>query len=83
MNLLLLGLFTPVNPVPPAEGGGLAMIYRESLKVSSVAVPVHGSFESIALQLNGPIPTIVASVYRPPKLNNNFINEFAAFITHL
>lgn len=29
-------------------------------------------------QLSGPIPTIIAAVYRPPKPNKGFFNDFAS-----
>ena len=62
--------------------GGLAIIYREKWKVSPVSVPVHISFESVVLQVNGPTPTI-ATVYHPPKPNKDFIHEFSTFLTHI
>lgn len=71
------------KPRDSGRGGGLAIIYREKWKISPISIPCHGSFESIALQLNGPTPTIVATVYRPPKPNTDFINEFAAFLTFI
>ena len=43
----------------------------------------YSSFESMALQLNGPTPTVLVTVYRPPKPNKDFINDFSAFLTHL
>ena len=61
------------------RGGDLAILYNEKWKVSALTVPVSTSFESIALQINGPIPTILATVYRPPKANKDFLNELSAF----
>lgn len=71
------------QPHDSGRGAALAIIYREKWKISPVSVPSHGSFESICIQLNGPIPTIMASVTHPPKPNTDFINEFAAFLTFI
>lgn len=59
------------------------MIYCKKLKVSPVSAPVFGFFECTVCELSGPIPTIIATVYRPPKPNSDFLNDFAAFLTHL
>ncbi|XP_049889964.1 uncharacterized protein LOC126383485 isoform X1 [Epinephelus moara] len=65
------------------RGGGLAMLYREKWKVLPVSTPAYHTFESITSQLSGPTPTIVATVYRPPKPNKEFLNDFVQFLTHL
>ena len=59
------------------------MLYHENWKVLPVSVPVSSSFESTVCELSGPTPTIIATVYRPPKLNSDFLIDFAAFLTHL
>lgn len=71
------------QPRGTGRGGGLAMFYREKLKVSPVSTPVFSSFEHVVCVLSGQIPTIIATVYRPPKLNYNFIDDFAGFIAYL
>ena len=69
------------QPRGSGRGGGLAMIYRDKSKVSPVSVPVCSSFESVVCELSGPTQTIIATVYRPPKPNSEFWNDFAAFLT--
>lgn len=71
------------QPRGSGRGGGLAIIYREKWKVSPVSVPVSSSFESAVCKLSGPTPTIIATVYRPPKPNSEFLNDFSAFLTQL
>lgn len=44
---------------------------------------MYSSFESIALKINGAIPTILTTVYRPPKSNNVFLNELSQLLTYL
>lgn len=77
------GFVYSCQPRVTGRGGGLAIIYRESWKVSPVSVPLYQSFESLVIKLNGPSPIIVATVYRPPKPNSEFINEFYAFLTFI
>lgn len=36
-----------------------------------------------AIQLNGPTPTLLVNIYRPPKPNKDFIDEFTTFLTHI
>ncbi|KAI2642381.1 hypothetical protein H4Q32_025373 [Labeo rohita] len=71
------------QPHGTGRGGGLAMFYREKWKVLPVSTPVFSSFEPVVCVLSGQIPTIIATVYRPPKLNYNFIDDFAGFIAYL
>ena len=71
------------QPQTSGRGGGLAILYNQNWKVSSITVPVYPSFESIALQIKSPTPTILATIYRPPKPNNAFLQEFSAFLTNL
>ena len=70
------------QPRGSGRGGGLAMIHRKKWKVLPVSAPTYPTLSTVC-QLSGSVPTIVATVYRPPKANNNFINDFAALLTHL
>ncbi|KAK7124121.1 hypothetical protein R3I93_022282 [Phoxinus phoxinus] len=65
------------------RGGGLAIIYREKWRIAPVNAPICHSFEATVCQLSGPIPTIIAILYRPPKPNKDFTDDLAAFLTHL
>ncbi|XDV21777.1 hypothetical protein PO909_026797 [Leuciscus waleckii] len=82
MMLLPRGLFTSLNHVTLAREGGLAIFYHEKWWISPVNAPVCHSFEASVCQLSGPIPTIVATLYRSPKPNKDFIIDLAAFLTH-
>lgn len=70
------------QPRNSGRGGGLAVIHRKRWKVLPVSAPPSHSFEYIALQLPGSTPTITSTVYRPPKPNKEFLNEFSALLTH-
>ncbi len=69
------------QPRVSGRGGGLAMLYNKKWKVSTIAVP--STFESMVLQVNGPVPTIITTVYRRPKFYTNFLTELSAFLTLL
>lgn len=65
------------------RGGGLAILHKEKWKVSQLIVPTYSSFESIALKINGAIPTILMSIYRPPKSNPFFLTELSELLTYI
>uniref|UniRef100_A0A9J8ALG5 Endonuclease/exonuclease/phosphatase domain-containing protein n=1 Tax=Cyprinus carpio carpio TaxID=630221 RepID=A0A9J8ALG5_CYPCA len=65
------------------RGGGLAILHNSIYKTSPLSVQNYVSFESAALLISGPTPTVLAVIYRPPKYCNTFISEFCAFLTHL
>ena len=77
------GFVYTCQPRLTGRGRGLATIYRNTRNTSSVTVTAYSSFESLALQLNGPTPTVLVTVYRPPKPNKDLINDFSALLTHL
>ncbi|XP_039608793.1 uncharacterized protein LOC120528703 [Polypterus senegalus] len=77
------GFVYTCQPRESGRGGGLAVIYRENWKVSPLSVPVFSSFESVVCQLSGPVPTVIAVIYRPPKSTSVFISDFTDLLTHL
>ncbi|KAF7640813.1 hypothetical protein LDENG_00012310, partial [Lucifuga dentata] len=64
-------------------GGGLTLIYRETLKITPVPVTEPSTCEILAVQLNGPTPTIVAVIYRPPKPSTAFLPELTSILINL
>ena len=71
------------QPCGSSHGGGLAIIHRKKCEVLLASAPTFNSFESTVCQPSGPVPTITATVYRPPKANISFIHDSAALLTHL
>ncbi len=65
------------------RGGGLAILHKSIYKASPLTVSTYASFESVALSISGPTPTVLAVVYQPPKYCNTFLDEFCAFLTSL
>ncbi|CAJ1078312.1 putative RNA-directed DNA polymerase from transposon X-element [Xyrichtys novacula] len=71
------------KPCESGRGGGLAIFYREKWKVLPVSLPPLSSLECLACQLPGHVPTIIATIYRPPKPHSDFLNEFSVLLNHL
>ncbi|XP_047668256.1 uncharacterized protein LOC125141031 [Tachysurus fulvidraco] len=71
------------QPRDSGRGGGLAIIYREKWRLRLVNVSVSHSFEAAVCRLSGSTPTIISTVYRPPKFNKDFIPDFAAFLNEI
>lgn len=44
-------------------------------------MPTYSSFESISLNIF-PIPTILMTIYRPPKYNTIFLTKLSEFLTY-
>lgn len=65
------------------HAGGLALIYHENLKIMPVPVTEPSSFEVLAAQLNGPTPTIIVTIYRPPKPSAIFISELTSLLADI
>ncbi len=65
------------------RGGGLTILYKEKFKISQLTLPAYSSFESLALKIDGAIPTILTTIYRPPKSNNAFLTELSELLTYL
>ncbi len=65
------------------RGGGLAILHKTIYKTSPLSVSTYASFESVALSISGPTPTVLAVVYWPPKYCKTFFDEFCAFLTSL
>lgn len=77
-----LWMFVYISQPPISRhGGGLAILHKSIYKASPLTVSVYASFESVALSISGPTPTVLAVVYRPPKYCNTFLDEVCEFLT--
>ncbi|XP_054892197.1 uncharacterized protein LOC129363891 isoform X2 [Poeciliopsis prolifica] len=71
------------QPRSEGRGGGVAVLFRDKWLVSSVSAPSYKSFESTVLQIHLSVPTILATIYRPPESNKDFLNDFSSLLTLL
>ena len=73
-------LILPSTSKDPALGGGVAIFYRSTYKVSKIAtLPCVKKFEYVCCRLNtGSQDIIVLSVYRPgsQSITSEFFAEF-------
>ena len=72
-----------------SRGGGLALIYRSTLKVAKITLPDYTSFESLCVRLTTtsqtkPLSFILLTIYRPPSSSKaTFVSEFATLLEDL
>ncbi|XP_067283633.1 uncharacterized protein [Pseudorasbora parva] len=66
------------SPRPSGRGGGLAVIMKKTIRPRCRLLPttVFNSFEVQLLQLDWSGPVAIATIYRPPHLTKDFLNEF-------
>jgi len=63
------------------RGGGLAVIHRSDLILSSITLPELTSFECLAFKCQHPLSTTILLIYRPPKPNPSFIPEISNLLS--
>ncbi|XP_055020382.1 uncharacterized protein LOC129411985 [Boleophthalmus pectinirostris] len=70
-------------PRMSGRGGGLATIYKSSYVCRQVPIDPFSSFELQTFTLSLDTPVLCALVYRPPKFNKDFIQDFSDLLTGL
>ncbi len=68
------------TPRLTGRGGGLLTIFNKNLNIGALPSDVYNSFELQLFRMNSANPLAVALIYRPPKSNKNFMDEFADFL---
>ena len=63
------------------RGGGLITVFRNSFKCRFVPTDVFSTFELQLFKINASV--LCALVYRPPKINCKFIQEFADLLSYM
>ncbi len=62
------------------RGGGVAMVFKQSLKIQSVSALTVSSFEVLGVTLQSTSSALFcALIYRPPNSGSTFISEFSEF----
>ncbi|KAI2645456.1 RNA-directed DNA polymerase from mobile element jockey [Labeo rohita] len=68
------------SPRTTGKGGGLASVFKSVFHCREIVVDAYNSFELQLFETNFPTTVLCAVVYRPPKYNKNFIQDFADFV---
>lgn len=72
------------KPRLTGRGGGLAVIFKNSLNCKTLQADAYSTFELQLFQIKVQTGFLVcALIYRPPKFNKNFIQQFAEFVSGL
>ena len=87
----ILNSFTPSNfslfhqPRLTGLGGGVAFLFRSSLKATRVPLPSFVSFEALCLRLSSASSSInILTLYRPPSASSaTFLSEFSDLLESL
>lgn len=71
------------QPSLSGRGGGVAIIFNSNYKCYPVSLNGFSSFESLCFLLNGQHPVLCVLIYRPPKANTGFIQEFSELLSFI
>lgn len=71
------------SPRLSGRGGGVAAIFKEHLNCRRLSAYSYSIFELSIFELNLSNPVLCAVVYRPPKYNKDFIEEFSVFLAEI
>lgn len=72
------------TPRSAGKGGGVAIVFKQSLNVRTVSVRVYSSFEVQRVVLESTSSALFCVlIYRPPNLNSAFISDFSEFLTSI
>lgn len=70
------------TPRSVGRGGGVAMVFKQSLKINTVSVRSYSSFEIQCVTLQSASFVLFCGlIYRPPNLGGGFVNDFSDFLT--
>ncbi|XP_026055013.1 uncharacterized protein LOC113108674 [Carassius auratus] len=86
---MALGELTPPgcdslnSPRTAGRGGGVATVFRNTFKCRLLSTQIYSSFEVQLLKIDTLDSFFCALVYRPPKWNKDFIQQFSDFLSGL
>lgn len=69
--------------LPWRMGRGLATVYKSKYTYWLIPADSFSSFELQTFLINLDSPVLCALMYRPPKFNKDFIQDFTNFVTNL
>lgn len=70
------------QPRLSGRGGGVAVIYRNDFKCTPIYFSNVTAFEHLAFTVNSKVQVLILIIYRPPRPNSAFIQEFSEFLSH-
>ena len=82
ISALLPNGYSVVHSPRGSRGGGLAIVYRQSLNVTRVNVAPFASFEALECMVRGLITLRICVVYQPHR-TSSFIDEFSNYASYL
>uniref|UniRef100_A0A8C1UC21 Reverse transcriptase domain-containing protein n=1 Tax=Cyprinus carpio TaxID=7962 RepID=A0A8C1UC21_CYPCA len=68
------------SPRVSGRGGGVATVFKDNFKCRLLSINDYSCFELQLFLIEFTLPVLCAVVYRPPKYNKNFIQEFSEFL---
>lgn len=72
------------SPRASGRGGGTATVFRNDFKCKQRSVSSSiSSFEVTLFEVGRSDPVLCAVIYRPPKYNKDFVNDFSDFLAGL
>ncbi|KAL6459500.1 hypothetical protein MHYP_G00329720 [Metynnis hypsauchen] len=72
------------SPRTSGRGGGTATVFKNDFKCKQRALTTSiSSFEVTLFEVGRSDPVLCAVIYRPPKYNKDFINDFSEFLAGL
>ncbi len=71
------------TPCLCGRDGGLVTVFKNTFPCGSLSTAQYSSFEVQLFQILLANPVTIALVYRPPKQDMEFLNEFTAFVGDL
>ncbi|XP_076597184.1 uncharacterized protein LOC143326976 [Chaetodon auriga] len=72
------------SPRMSGRGGGTATIYKNNFKCKQrTASSSFSSFEVTLFEVGRSDPVLCAVIYRPPKYNRDFVNDFAGLLAEI
>ncbi|CAJ1082756.1 hypothetical protein KUCAC02_009465 [Xyrichtys novacula] len=63
------------------KGGGVAILFKDSMQCKQMYYGNFPSFEYVAFQLNSATRAIFLNIYRPPKYCVNFFDDFTELLS--
>ena len=68
------------SPRTSGRGGGTALVFKNVFRCRQLTGSSFSSFEVLLFEVGRSDPVLCAIIYRPPKYNKDFLNDFSNFL---